>query len=117
MFLLALGSFPSLVVCHDLIGRLTYITFQIWLLRNNLIFDVEVIPIHWMLEKAYYLAEEYDHFDAVGQSLDDPSSWGSLTALAVVRKMLFISWEPTPLGFIKINFDGNIMGVEMMRAI
>ncbi|XP_073109545.1 uncharacterized protein [Elaeis guineensis] len=105
------------VICHGSTRRLAYIAYQIWLSRNSLIFDAEIVPAHRVLEKAYYLVKEYYRFDAVGQFLDDLSSWGFLTTPAVVCRMLFISWEPPPSGFVKINFNDSIRGVEMIRTM
>ncbi|XP_073101236.1 uncharacterized protein [Elaeis guineensis] len=52
-------------------GRMTYIAYQIWLSRNSIVFDGEVI-------------------------------------LAPIHRVLSISWEPPPSGFVKINFDGSV---------
>ena len=47
-----------------------YVAYQIWLFRNNLIFEAEIVLVHWMLESAFCLAMQYSHFDIPGSSLD-----------------------------------------------
>lgn len=46
-------------------GRLAYMANQIWLFRNSLAFEAEVVPVHQVLERAYSLVKEYGHFDYV----------------------------------------------------
>lgn len=33
-------------------GRMVYIAYQIWLSKNNIIFEAEVILVHWVLQRA-----------------------------------------------------------------
>lgn len=56
------------VICHcSSTGRkLTYIVYQIWLSRNNFVFDAEMVLAVRVLEKACELTGEYRCFDAVG---------------------------------------------------
>ena len=44
---------------HTIGCRMAYIAYQIWLSRNTWVFDVEVVPMYWMLDRACFLAKEY----------------------------------------------------------
>nr|XP_010924343.1 uncharacterized protein LOC105047223 [Elaeis guineensis] len=74
--------------------QLVYIAYQIWLSLNNLIFYAEDVLAKRILERAYYLAIEYHHFDSASLILADPSFWDSLT--------------PPPSEFAKVNFNGSV---------
>ena len=85
-----------------------YIVYQIWLFRNYLNFDGEVVSMHRVLERAWYLIAEYLCFDATTNPLDTPDHWNSHAAPATPRWALFISWEPPPSGCVKVKFNGSI---------
>lgn len=70
-------------------ARLAYITYQIWLFKYNLVFDVEVAPMH--MGKALCLYMKYNYFDTVDWPLDAPKHYDSLAAMAVIHKVVFIS--------------------------
>lgn len=64
-----------------------------------------------MLERAYSLVDEYSRFDYIhitNRLTVASSSWDFLTTTATTRRVLFISLKLPPLGFIKVNFDGNV---------
>lgn len=51
-------------------GRFAYIAYQIWLSRNSLVFEIEVISIHRVLSRAVFMATEYYYCDVVDLSLE-----------------------------------------------
>lgn len=88
-------------------GRLVYISYQIWLSRNYLTFEAEVVHVHCVMERAYSLAKEYNRFgcvDTVSQLGVTPSSWGSLAALAVTRRVFFHFLGAPTLGVCQAQF-------------
>ena len=54
--------------------RMAYITYQIWLSKNSLIFEAELISVHRVLEKVSCLTEEYNCFDTTDNFLITPRS-------------------------------------------
>ena len=67
-----------------------------------------MIPARQVLERAICLALEYCQFDTTIPSLDNPIPWSSLAAPAATYRVQSISWELSPLEFVKINFDGSV---------
>lgn len=68
-------------------GKLAYMVHQIWLFKNSLTFEVEIVPMHRVLERAYSIAEEYGCFDYVntaGQLANVPSFYDSLATPTAV---------------------------------
>lgn len=51
---------------------MAYIAYQIWLYKNSLVFDAEVVPAHRILDRAISLAIEYYRFDTASSSVDAP---------------------------------------------
>lgn len=103
------------VLCQSsikIVGHLAYIVYQIWLSRNSLVFEAKVIPTHQVLEKAIYMVGEYYHFNAASPSLEALGSWGSHATSVASQRVIFISWELPPPGFVKVNFDVNIRGAK-----
>ena len=86
---------------------MVYIAYKIWLSRNSLVFDAQVVPARRVMERASSLASKYSHFDSVDPTLD-PSPWGSLAEPVVLQRTLLISWEPPSFRFVKVNFDGDV---------
>lgn len=76
-------------------GILVYIVYQIWLFRNSLVFEVEIVFMQWVLERAIYLAIEYCHFDIVTISLRAPKSWTPI--LSRQRSEALFSFLESPL--------------------
>nr|XP_010914529.2 ATP-dependent DNA helicase Q-like 1 [Elaeis guineensis] len=74
----------------------------------SLVFDAEVVSARHILERACCLAIKYRHFDSADLTAADLSSWGSLAAPPASQRTLFISLEPPPFRFVKVNFDGSI---------
>lgn len=53
------------------------------------------------------MAMEYHYFNTA-RSFAALKSWNSHTISTVTRRVIFISGEPLPLGFIKVNFNYSI---------
>lgn len=71
-----------------------YVACQIWLSRNSLTFEAEVVFAHHVMKRAYSLAGKYSRFDCIdtiGQLTIISGSWDSLAAPTVIRRILFIS--------------------------
>lgn len=74
-------------------SRLAYMAYHIYLSRNSLTFEVEIVPVNHVPEKAYSLAE-YKHFnyvDITGRLAIVLSSWDPLTTSIAIQRNLFIS--------------------------
>ena len=69
---------------------MAYTVYQIWLSRNSLIFEVEVVLVQRVVERARCLAKEYCRFDTATMS-----SWDSFTVLAAARRTLHFLGAPT----------------------
>lgn len=67
-----------------------YITYQIWLSRNSLVFEAKVIFVQQVLERAIYLIFEYYHLDTATIPLYAPESWDPHVAPIVIQRVLFI---------------------------
>lgn len=81
--------------------------YEIWLFKNGLVFEFEIVPIYRVLERAYSLAKEHSRFDCTditGRLSINLSFRDSLAAPTATRRIFFNSWEPPSLGFIKVNF-------------
>lgn len=96
-------------------GTLAYLAYQIWLHNNSLTFKAEVMLVHYVLDKAHSLAEEYCRFncvDTADQLAVAPSFLDSLAIPALIRRVIFIFWELPLPGFIKLNFDYSVRDIR-----
>lgn len=66
------------------------------------------VGAHPVLESIICLATKYYHCKAASMPFHAPESWDSHAISIAIQRILFISWEPSPLGFMKVNIDGNI---------
>ena len=62
-------------------GRLAYITYQVWLSRNKLVFEVEITPSHRVFKRVVFLAMEFHQYDADTTSLASSDTCDSRAAL------------------------------------
>lgn len=51
---------------------------------------------------------KYYYFDTAHLIVDALTPWNSHAAVAVIQEILFISWKPPLLKFVKVNFDCSI---------
>lgn len=68
-----------------------YIAQQIWLSKNNLIFDAKIVPAHRVFEKALSLDAEHYRFDTASLFVDVMASWDSRDAFAASWMILSVS--------------------------
>lgn len=69
----------------------------------------KITPAHRVLQRAIFIALEYHHYDAA-RFLEALESWDSYTISVAIRRVIFISWEPLPLEFVNVSFNGSIHG-------
>lgn len=62
----------------------------------------------YVLKRAICMVIELHHFDVGSMSLKALDFWDPDATSVVTRKVLIISWESPPSGFVKINFDDSI---------
>lgn len=62
---------------------MAYIAYQIWLSRNNLIFDDKVIPTHRILDRSIFVATKYYHSDTASLSVHVSMLWNFYAVLAI----------------------------------
>lgn len=82
-----------------------------------MVLKVEIMSTHRILDGALSLAMKYSHFDTTRLTVNALASWDSYAMLVVIRRILFISWEPPPLKFLKINFDGSVRDYKGVLAL
>lgn len=73
-----------------------------------MVFDTKIMHAHQVLERTLSLATKYHRFDTANLSVDALAPWKSRAAFTASWRVLFISWEPPPSVFVKVNFDGNV---------
>lgn len=97
--------------------KIAYVTYQISLFRNNLIFNTEIMPTHQILERALSLVTKYYSFDTASLPIDAIESWDFHATSAISRRVLFIYWEHSPSRFIKVNFDNSVQDGGVVWAL
>lgn len=75
------------------------------------------MPAYLILDKAMSLAIEYGYFDTTCPTIDALASQDFHAMLAMTQRVLFIAWEPQPLWFIKVNFDGSVRVARIVLAL
>ncbi|XP_019701804.1 uncharacterized protein [Elaeis guineensis] len=84
--------------------RAAYVALHIWLARNGLVFESMQSSVRFAMERALTMAAEM--IGATSRLLD---IWSSHLAYTATHQV-FISWEPPPLSYLRVNFDGSIRG-------
>lgn len=69
---------------------MAYIVYQIWLSKNSLVFDAEVVPFHRVLDRAIILATEYHRLDTTVYLLMS-RHFGTLMLCLLQARIIFIS--------------------------
>ena len=98
-------------------GKMTYIAYQTWLSRNDLIFNVEIVPTHRMLERACYVAMDYSRFDVASLSLIAPNFWDSLAAHTAIRMVLLIFWGSLSKDLSRLTSMAMLEMAEVVRIL
>lgn len=61
---------------------MAYVTYHIWLSKNSLVFETEIVPAHRVQDGALSLAIEYGCFNIIRSIVDALSPWDSHAMLA-----------------------------------
>ncbi|KAF7814806.1 putative ribonuclease h protein [Senna tora] len=73
-----------------------YIIQQIWLCRNNLIFNARDFNVSFCFKSALSKAAEYSHLTGIN-------------GVVLLKEPVFIKWQPPPHGWWKVNIDGSCL--------
>lgn len=90
-------------------GRITYIIYQIWLSKNSLVFDTEVVPAYRMLERAICLVTNQSTIILMMLAYL-LMAWISGTPIQPRQQPgRFFSFSGNPSSkIVKINFDDSL---------
>ena len=89
--------------------------YIIWHVRNASIFDNEPPNIHQALRHVWRSIKETDYF-RVGHMFNNLDEFRILKLLSIqgrsgrAPKMILVTWQPPPSGWIKVNTDGSYLG-------
>lgn len=88
---------------------MAYVAYHIWLSRNSWVSQLKRVSVRFVLEHSLIQATDVTHLESANLTsriLDEEYFCSSYR----VTLWMFISWElPSPI-FLKVNFDGNVMG-------
>ncbi|XP_038988624.1 uncharacterized protein LOC120112809 [Phoenix dactylifera] len=102
---------PSSWTCQEAI-RATCTAYQIWLARNARTLGERGVSPRFAAELARVQASEFVPTTSSDRPLIARDTWGPPSASAA-HQMVFFTWEPPPLSFLKVNFDGSVLDSGM----